>query len=85
MNIYSIFQEMKRRHLVESMRGLSQHWLGRAQNFAATHQSEPLPPETAIRLRRHLMAAGHPDLAAMVLLSILGELDDPRRYARRSS
>lgn len=84
MNIYSIFHEMKRRNLVDSMRGLSQHWLGRAQNFVATHQSEPLPPDAAIRLRRQLLEAGHPDLAAIVLLAMLGDIDFPRWSARGS-
>ena len=55
-----------------------------SHNFATTHRSEPLPAEVAIGLRRRLVEHGHPDLAAKVLLALLGELDQPRRKARRS-
>ena len=84
METYAIFLEMKCRNLTSSMRSWSEEWLGRAQNFAATHQSEPLPPDTAIKLRRRLIEAGHPDLAAKVLLSMLGELPAPRRQMKHA-
>jgi len=84
MRAYEVFNEMRNRNLTTSLRAWSQEWLDRAQNFGATHQSEPLPPDTAIRLRRRLVEAGHHDLAAMVLLSMLGEYEKPRRALRRS-
>ena len=83
MNAYEIFEEMQYRNLTTSMRSWSQEWLERAQNFGATHRSEPLPPATAIRLRRRLIEEGHHDLAAKVLLTMLGELERPRPIPRR--
>lgn len=83
MNVYEIFEEMQFRNLTTSMRSWSREWLNRAQNFGATHRSQPLPPEAAIRLRRRLIEEGHHDLAAKILLSMLGELERPRRAPRR--
>jgi hypothetical protein len=84
MRAYEVFAEMRDRNLTASLRSWSQEWLDRAQNFGATHQSEPLPPETAITLRCRLIEAGHHDLAAKVLLTMLGEYEKPRRQPRRS-
>lgn len=84
MRAYEIYEEMRQRNLTTSMRSWSQQWLSRSQNYCATHGSEPLPAETAIELRRRLIAEGHPDLAAKVLLAALGELDQPRRPSRRT-
>ncbi len=71
MNTSDIFTEMFERQLTESMRSWSQDWAGRSHNFATTHWERPLPVETAIHLRKRLLAEGHPDLAAKVLLAML--------------
>jgi hypothetical protein len=84
MEAFTIFTEMKNRKLTTSLRSWSQEWLDRAQNFGATHQFKPLPPETAILLRRRLVEAGHHDLAAMVLLAMLNSDEKPRRQTDRA-
>ena len=84
MRAYDVYNEMRDRNLTTSLRAWSQEWLDRAQNFGATHQSQPLPPETAILLRHRLIEAGHHDLAASVLLSMLGDREQPRRRLRRA-
>jgi len=78
MRAYEVFDEMRKRKLTTSLRSWSEEWLERAHNFGTTHQSEPLPPDAAIGLRSRLIEAGHHDLAAKVLLSILGEHQHPR-------
>jgi len=79
MRAYEVFEAMKDRNLTTSLRSWSKDWLGHSQNFGVTHQSEPLPPETSIVLRRRLVDSGHHDLAAMVLLSMLDDFEVPRR------
>ena len=69
-----IYNEMVARNLTASMRSWSEDWAGRSHNFASTHWARPLPPETALYLRKRLIEAGHPDLAAALLLSLIGEL-----------
>lgn len=54
---------------------------GRAHNFATLNWSRPLPPETLLHLRKRLLENGHPDLAAKLLLVLLGEFP-PARAAR---
>jgi hypothetical protein len=71
-----IYNEMVDRNLTTSMRHWSEDWAGRSHNFASTHWEKPLPPETAIILRKRLIAEGHPDLAAKVLLALLGDGPD---------
>lgn len=71
MTTFELFLEFYERNLTESMRSWSKVWLGRAQNFATTHQYKPLPPGTAIRLWHRLIEAEHHDLAAGLLASIL--------------
>ena len=83
MRAYEVFEEMRNRNLTESLRSWSSDWLGHAQNFATTHRSEPLPPATALRLRRRLILAGHHDLAASILLGMI-ELEDSPQPSRRS-
>jgi hypothetical protein len=84
MRAYEVFGAMRDRNLTTSLRSWSKNWLGRAQNFGVTHQSESLPPETALRLRQRLIAAGHHDLGATILLCLLDEFEAPRRPSRRS-
>ena len=84
MRAYEIYTEMLDRNLTQSLRSWSSVWLGHAPNFATMHQSKPLPAATALRLRRRLVEAGHHDLAARVLLAILGEAELPGR-GRRSA
>jgi hypothetical protein len=74
MNTAEIYMEMYRRDLTDSMRNWSQDWAGRSHNFASTNWEQPLPAETAIRLRKRLLLEGHPDLAAKVLLAMLGDV-----------
>jgi hypothetical protein len=69
-----LYNEMAARNLTDSMRAWSETWAGRSHNFASTHWTKPLPPETILHLRRRLIEAGHPDLAAVLLLSLIGEL-----------
>ena len=76
MNIVDIYTEMFERNLTESMRSWSQDWAGRSHNFATMHWEQPLPADTAIRLRKRLLVEGHPDLAAKVLLAMLGDVPD---------
>jgi hypothetical protein len=73
MIIGELYNEMFDRELTGSMRNFSEHWAGRSHNWASTCWERPLPAETAIYLRRRLLAEGHPDLAAKVLLALLGE------------
>jgi hypothetical protein len=73
MIIGELYNEMFERELTNSMRSWSEAWAGRSHNFATTCWDKPLPAETAIHLRRKLLAEGHPDLAAKVLLALLGE------------
>lgn len=68
-----IYTSMYERELTNSMRTWSETWAGRSHNFATTFWDKPLPAETAIHLRKRLLAEGHPDLAAKVLLALLGE------------
>lgn len=78
MIIGELYNEMVERELTDSMRSWSEYWAGRSHNFATTCWDKPLPAETAIYLRRRLLAEGHPDLAAKVLLALLGEEQDAR-------
>lgn len=78
MIIGDLYNEVVERELTDSMRSWSEHWAGRSHNFATTCWDKPLPAETAIYLRRKLLAEGHPDLAAKVLLALLGEEQDAR-------
>lgn len=73
MIIGEIYSEMLERRITDSMRNWSEKWAGRSHNFATTCWGKPLPAETAIHLRRKLLAEGHPELAAKVLLAMLGE------------
>lgn len=73
MFIGDIYNEMFERELTGSMRSWSEQWAGRSHNFATKCWDKPIPAETAIHLRRKLLATGHPDLAAKVLLALLGE------------
>ncbi len=76
MNTADIYTEMFERNLTESMRSWSQDWAGRSHNFASTNWEQPIPPDMAIRLRKRLLVEGHPDLAAKVLLAMLGDASD---------
>jgi hypothetical protein len=78
MRAYEVFSAMRDRNLTTSLRSWSKDWLGRAQNFGVTHQSESLPPETSIVLRHRLVESGNHDLAAMVLLAMLEDYEEPR-------
>ena len=73
MIVGDIYIEMYERGLAGSMRSWSEQWAGRSHNFATTFWEQPIPAETAIHLRRKLLDQGHPDLAAKVLLALLGE------------
>ena len=73
MIIGELYNEMFERDLTDSMRSWSEQWAGRCHNFATTCWEKPLPAETAIYLRKRLIEEGHPDLAAKVLLALLGE------------
>ena len=84
MRAYEVFEAMRDRNLTTSLRSWSKDWLGRAQNFATVNQSDPLPPETSIVLRRRLVDSGHHDLAAMVLLSMLDDFEVSPPPLRRS-
>lgn len=72
MKTADIYREMYDRELTNSMRSWSQDWAGRSHNFASTNWDHPLPADTAIHLRNRLLVEGHPDLAAKVLLAMLG-------------
>jgi hypothetical protein len=76
MVVGDIYNEMFERDLTDSMRSWSEHWAGRSHNFATTYWEKLLPAETAIHLRKRLLAEGQPDLAAKVLLALLGEALD---------
>jgi hypothetical protein len=73
MTTGEIFMEMHARELTESMRSFSEAWLARSHNFTSVNWDKPLPAETLIHLRAELLAEGHPDLAAKMLLVLLGE------------
>lgn len=76
MIVGEIYNEMLERDLTRSMRNWSEQWAGRSHNFATTCWERPIPTDTAIYLRRKLLAEGHPDLAAKVLLALLGDEHD---------
>lgn len=76
MNTSHIYEEMHSRNLTASKRSWSEHWLGRAHNFASIHWKHPMPAETLLHLRERLIQAGHHDLAAKLLLVLLGEFPD---------
>ena len=73
MNTGDIFLEMHARGLTESMRSFSEAWLARSHNFTSINWDNPLPADTLIHLRAGLLAEGHPDLAAKMLLVLLRE------------
>lgn len=68
-----IYNEVFERYLTDSLWSWSEQWAGRFHNFATTCWAKPNPAETAIHLRKRLLAEGHPDLAAKVLLALLDE------------
>lgn len=74
MNTGRLYNEMAERGLTTSMRSWSEDWAGRSHNFASTHWAKDLPPETLVRIRRRLVKSGHPDLAATLLLALIGDL-----------
>lgn len=80
MDTSIIYEEMRARDLTTSRRAWSEHWLGRSHNFASIHWSHPLPPDALLHLRARLLAEGHHDLAAKLLLVLLGEY--PSRTAK---
>ena len=69
----NIYNEMFERNLTTSMRSWSEEWAGRSHNFATTNWNKPLPPETIIYIRKKLMIEGYHDLAAMLLVGLLGD------------
>ena len=84
MHTCKIYEEMRTRNLTTSMRLWSEDWLGRAHNFATTHWTRPLPAETLLHLRKRLLEEGHPDLAAKLLLVLLGEMPPARASHSRA-
>jgi hypothetical protein len=83
MKTDELYKEMLARNLTNSLRSFSCDWLGKAQNFATLHRSRPLPAEILVHVRKRLIEEGHHDLAAKVLLTLLGE-HPSKRKARRS-
>ena len=73
MNTHEVYTEMQRRNLTFSLREFSVAWCARSHNFAATHQTKPLPADVLIHLRKRLLEEGQPDLAAKLLLVLIGE------------
>jgi hypothetical protein len=84
MNTGNIYHEMIAKGLTHSMRSWSEEWLGRAHNFATLNWSRPLPPETLLHLRKRLLEDGHPDLAAKLLLVLLGEFPSAKATRARN-
>jgi len=72
MIVGDLYTLLYSRELFDSMRSFSE-WAGRSHNFASLCWEKPLPADTALHVRRKLLAEGHPDLAAKVLLAMLGE------------
>jgi hypothetical protein len=77
MNTGEIFLEMHARGLTESMRSFSETWLGRSHNFTSINWDNPLAADTLLHLRASLLDEGYPDLAAKMLLVLLGEHTAP--------
>lgn len=77
-----IYDEMVERNLTASMRQWSEEWLGRSHNFASINRTHPLPAGCMVELRKRLIAEGHHDLAAKILLALLGELPPSKRSRR---
>ena len=71
MVVGQIYNEMAGRGLANSMRQWSEDWAGRSHNFASLHWEKPLPADTALLLRRRLIAEGHHDLAARLLIALI--------------
>lgn len=78
-----IYNEMAARNLTVSMRQWSEEWLGRSHNFASINRAQPLPAGCMVQLRKRLIDEGHHDLAAKVLLALLGELPASKRSSGR--
>jgi hypothetical protein len=74
MMVGTLYNEMEKRGLTTSMRSWSEEWAGRSHNFASTHWSKDLPPEALLRVRSRLVKLGYPDLAATLLLALIGDL-----------
>ena len=73
MKTDELYEEMLARNLTNSLRSFSCDWLGKAQNFATLHRSRPLPADILVHVRKRLIEEGHPDLAAKLLLALLGD------------
>ena len=82
VNTNDVYTEMQRRHLTVSLRDFSTAWCARSHNFAVTHQTKPLPADVLIHLRKRLLEEGQPDLAAKLLLVLIGEYQHPQRRSR---
>lgn len=66
MNIDEIYEALRVRGLVSSLRQFSRAFLGRAENYAADRGLDQCSPDTLVTLHRRLGETGQPDLQASV-------------------
>ena len=71
MTIADIFQTLRQRGLVASLRRFSRDFLGRAENYAADRGLDRCAPAALVHLHRRLGAEKQADLQAPVLERLL--------------
>ena len=71
MTIADIYQDLRGRGLVASLRRFSRDYLGRAENYAADRGLDRCAPAALVHLHRRLGAERQADLQARVLERLL--------------
>ena len=71
MTVDDIYQDLRRRGLVASLRRFSRDFLGRAENYASDRGLDRCAPAALVNLHRRLGAERQADLQARVLERLL--------------
>lgn len=71
MTVDDIYQDLRGRGLVTSLRRFSRDYLGRAENYAADRGLDRCAPAALVNLHRRLGAERQADLQARVLERLL--------------
>ena len=72
MNIDEVYEVLRGRGLVPSLRRFSRAFLGRAENYASDRGLDRCSTDTLLTLHRHLGEAGQADLQASVQERLFG-------------
>jgi hypothetical protein len=70
--VRAIFEEMRARGMVRSGRAFSRDWLDRAPNYTCAVGFDRLAPGALLHLHRRLLTAGEADLAARLMVHLIG-------------